>query len=255
MNEVIASDSDLLDELAKETSKCYNLKIMHLNVWGLLSMYNKLLSMLHELEEKNCAPDIIFVCETFLVDMKAPLCEYKEYNIGFPNKQSHKNGAIAILIHKVLVILLDLICRFLGIFKSCLTDLECKNAHNLIAGSNYSVPGTIDKAFITLHDDSINKIRLEKKQILIGTNQNFDFLDYRDTMKFLDVNLSSKLIPAIIWPTWITKDSATLIDNIYLSEELAKHHQLYILLNNISDHFPCILLLSKVYKKKESTNL
>ena len=31
-----------------------------MDVWGFLSKHDQLLSMLHELEEKNCAPDIIF---------------------------------------------------------------------------------------------------------------------------------------------------------------------------------------------------
>ena len=34
---------------------------MHLNMQALLSKHAKLLSMLHGLEEKNCAPDIIFL--------------------------------------------------------------------------------------------------------------------------------------------------------------------------------------------------
>ena len=107
-NETIASNADLfensdyctLDEVDKETTKCYDLTIMHLNVWGLLSKYDKLLSMLHELEEKNPAPDITFLCENSLVDKKVPLCEFKEYNMKFVNRQNHKNGDIAILICK-----------------------------------------------------------------------------------------------------------------------------------------------------------
>ena len=58
--------------------------------------------------------------------------------------------------------------------------------------------------FITLNAYLINKIILEEKQILIRTNQNHDFLktnNHRNTKEFLDLNLSSKLIPAIIWKT------------------------------------------------------
>ena len=55
---------------------------MHLNVQGLLSKYDKLLSMLHELKEKNCVPDIIILCETFLV-ITFPLCEFRKYNMEF----------------------------------------------------------------------------------------------------------------------------------------------------------------------------
>ena len=68
--------------------KCYNLRIMYLNVWGLFSKYNKLLTMLCELEEKGNAPDIIFSCETFLVDMK--VSEFREYDMEFLNRQNLK---------------------------------------------------------------------------------------------------------------------------------------------------------------------
>ena len=43
---------------------CYNLKIIHLNMWVLLSTNDKLFSILDELKEKKSAPDIIFLCET-----------------------------------------------------------------------------------------------------------------------------------------------------------------------------------------------
>ena len=56
----------------------YKLKMVYLNLWSLLHNYDKVLSDLCELKEKNCISDIIFLCETFLVDMKVPLCEIKE---------------------------------------------------------------------------------------------------------------------------------------------------------------------------------
>ena len=77
-----------------------------------------------------------------------------------------------------------------GIFKSCFIELEYKNAHNIITGSIYRVPGTI-------YDDLINKMRLKKNS---NENQNLDFLklyNHRNTMEFLDISLSSKLIAVI----------------------------------------------------------
>ena len=79
-----------MDELDKETTKCYYLKIMILNVPGLISKEDKLLTMLHELKEKICAPDVVFLCEPFLVDMKVPLFKFKEYNMEFVHRQTTK---------------------------------------------------------------------------------------------------------------------------------------------------------------------
>ena len=97
-----------------------------------------------------------------------------------------------------------------------------------------------------------NKKHYTWKKLLPGTCQNLDFLKinkYRTTMEFLDINLSSRLVPTIMQPTQITKNNATFSHDIYLFKELSKHYHLYILLNDISDHFPCIVLLSNVHRK------
>ena len=74
---------------------------------------------------------------------------------------------------------------------------------------------------------SMSKIRLErKKQTLIRTNQNIDFLkinNHRNTMDLFYINPISKLISTIMLLTQITKNIATLINDTYLSEELAKY--------------------------------
>ena len=72
-NGVTESDSDLFEnsdtcsvnKSGNETTKHYYLKIMYLSVQVLLSKHDKLLSTLHELVKKNCAPDIIILGESF----------------------------------------------------------------------------------------------------------------------------------------------------------------------------------------------
>ena len=53
----------------------------------------------------------------------------------------------------------------------------------------------------------------------------------------------------IIGPTRVTTESATLIDNIYLSENLAKQYHSLVLIEDMSDHFPCVMSFNKQYKK------
>ena len=57
--------------------------------------------------------------------------------------------------------------------------------------------------------------------------------------EFLGILYSFNLFPLITKPTRVTKDSATLIDNIFTNDfkETINHHQ-GILFNDISDHFP-----------------
>ena len=53
------------------------------------------------------------------------------------------------------------------------------------------------------------------------------------------------LLPTITRPSRITSHSATLIDNIYVSEELHRNFESVILLNDMSDHLPLITMLSQ----------
>ena len=83
-------------------------------------------------------------------------------------------------------------------------------------------------------------------------DQNLDYMKsqyHSRTMEFLDVNLTNFVYPTISRPTRITKNTATLIDNIYISEFLANNYKTYILEEEISDHLPCLLLLNKPFKK------
>ena len=66
---------------------------------------------------------------------------------------------------------------------------------------------------------------------------------HTQTQHFLEATLENNLIPTITKPTRVTHNSATLIDNIFLKSELHETHQSKILIDNISDHYPSLLLL------------
>ena len=65
----------------------------------------------------------------------------------------------------------------------------------------------------------------EKKNLIIGIDHNMDLLKtdkHRSTQDLLDNILDLKLVPTILRPTRICHTAATLIDNIFISEELDK---------------------------------
>ena len=82
--------------------------------------------------------------------------------------------------------------------------------------------------------------------VVIGLDHNLDLLKssmHTQTQQFLEVTLENNLIPTITKPTRVTHSSATLIDNILLKSELHETHQSKILIDNISDHYPSLLLM------------
>ena len=88
----------------------------------------------------------------------------------------------------------------------------------------------------------ISKIKREHKRIIIGTDQNLDYLKI-NSMKFFDINLTHNLKPTICKPTRVTHNSATLIDDIYIDAELILNVKSHIIVTNISDHFLCIAVV------------
>ena len=86
-------------------------------------------------------------------------------------------------------------------------------------------------------------------------DHNLDFLKseiHTPTAKFIATNLEHDLISCITRPTRITKDTATLIDNIFIDSKYQEIYNSDILLENISDHLPCRTIIPNRFIKKNS---
>ena len=66
---------------------------------------------------------------------------------------------------------------------------------------------------------------------------------HMQTNHFLEKNLDLDLIPFISKPTRITKKTATLIDNVMISPKLQSEMNPHLLVEDISDHLPILILL------------
>ena len=91
--------------------------------------------------------------------------------------------------------------------------------------------------------------RLKKQkdhEIVIGLDHNLDLLKShlnQPTNDFIELNLDRELIPCITKPTRITSKSATLIDNILISRSLQRNFTSFVVIEDISDHFACLVVL------------
>ena len=85
-----------------------------------------------------------------------------------------------------------------------------------------------------------------------------DLLKYRThrlTEEFLDSNYDKNIHQTISRPTRITKNSATLIDNIFISEDLLDNYKSGILVNDMSDHLPCLLTIQNIDHDTKGPNM
>ena len=89
---------------------------------------------------------------------------------------------------------------------------------------------------------------MEKKEIILGMDHNLDLLKcglHKHTQLFLDILLDKNIYPTITRPTQICHNTATLIDNIFVSERLHKYFESAIILEDISDHLLTLALLKQ----------
>ena len=88
-------------------------------------------------------------------------------------------------------------------------------------------------------------------------DHNLDLLKshiHKKTQQFLNLNLDLDLFPVITRPTRITHTSATLIDNIFLDSRLTGQTVKKILVDDISDHLPSVLILENLNPSKKKEN-
>ena len=98
--------------------------------------------------------------------------------------------------------------------------------------------------------ETIPKVKSEDrdKQLILGMDHNLDLLksnNHSATQKCLDMLIDNGLLPTITRPTRITQQSATLIDNIFISEVLQCNFDSAILIHDMSDHLPTLALMKQ----------
>ena len=239
------SDSKTLD------SGPTDLRVLHLNVRSILPIQDDLAQFLNASDV-----DICTLNETWLkkqnnrfLKMKGFKCELKE------RSENHKGGGVGIAISNRLKYTrrTDLESK-LASNELCVIKLLC-HSKNILIVSLYRAPSSPCRDFVENYKTLLGLLNGEKKPYLIGTDHNFDLLkctNHRITKEFLDSNLDNDCWPTITKPTRITKSSATLIDNIIVSASIYNAYQSGILLEDLSDHFPCILVAKNILKQTKA---
>ena len=227
-----------------------NIKIGHINVHSIPNKYEDIKDLLDAMQEKNLLPDILLLCETFFNCRNYDKFHFQNYDIISEYRKDKSKGGVSIMVRSNLKynVRQDLTvfreCKFESVF----IEICRKNKTNIIVGEIYRVPGTNEADFINDYESIITKIKQEQKRIIIGTDQNLDYLKvnlHNNTMKFFELNLMNRLLPSITKPTRITHRSATLIDNIYIDAEITTNVNSYIATTDISDHFLCIAIIQE----------
>ena len=232
----------------------YNLLVLQLNIRSLLVHQLELNQLKHMTEKKNSWIDLILLCETFLSKQTVNMVNVPGFTHIDNYRKNKKGGGVSILIRE-------------GISFKCRQDLEVfeegqtgsvfieilnKNGRKIILGSLYRPPNTGIEQFSDHLIDIINRAKRPKggisPELVLGMDHNIDLLmgkQHAQTHKFIEDLSRLDILPIITRSSRITSHSATLIDNIYVSEQLHRSFESAILMSDISDHLPILAMFKQ----------
>ena len=243
-----------MDEIETITNHNDKYISIHLNIQSLPSKFDELNNTLRHFGKNGQNIDFIMLCETFLTDTNEHLYKIPGYTLITQNRKIRQRGGIAIYINEKHNVFCkkDVGINIEGIFESLFVEVDTPDKTKLIIGEIYRVPGTNEADSLTYFEQTINSLS-SYKEIVIGTDQNFDYLKYdshKPSMDLLQLFITNGLMPTITKPTRVTHSTATLIDNIYLSTRLKENSTSAILCSDISDHFLVFTVTKKQTKNK-----
>ena len=230
----------------------YNLTILQLNIRSLLAHQTDLKLLLNLLDKKKTKVDAVLVCETFLTKQTNQLVNIPGYVLINKNRTNSRGGGVAILLKDNIPYKKrdDITTMIEKEVESVYAEIMCRNGTKLLLGNLYRAPNTNGKLFSEHVVEVLSRVksRTPNMEIVLGMDHNHDLLKsdtHKQMEEFLDLMVNSEMWPTITHPTRVTQTSATLIDNIFISSKL--HHQFnsMLILDDISDHLPSLVLLKQ----------
>ena len=250
---------DLLEVLKqkKDVFKCLSLNIQSLN-----AKFDELKIYLQNFEQNQCNLDAVCLQETWINERNSDINMFQldGYQLISQVCKSTSHGGLAIYLNEnikfeVLSINVSESNKWEGLFIKLFLD----NNKQLTIGNIYRPPrGRTDDYNIFLNEFD-NLLKKLKGEVIIAGDFNIDLLKINEKTVFseyFECILSNGFIPKITFPTRLTRNSGTLIDN-FLCKILANFSKSTsgICTAKISDHQPYFICLDYLNIKKNKHKL
>ena len=238
-------------DIAKNANK-EQFKSVHWNIQGLSSKFDELKFLLSQFSDCGIRLDCIMLCETFINDNNAYLFDIPGFNFIFKNRKLLSKGGVAIYIRNDIQYKLreDLSTFYEGEFESVFIEIIGTKSP-IILGEIYRTPSSDVRLSLERYMSLLNKFTDCKIPVMIGTDQNFDYMKIftnNNISVLLDSYFDANFIPTITKPTRIfssaDRSSATLIDNIYVKNTNLRITS-GIICYDKSDHLPIFCFIDK----------
>ena len=187
-----------------------------------------------------------------LSSAKESLVKIESHKLINKNRTDRIGGGVSILVNKALRSRARPDLRIhTEILEHVVVELKT-DKRNILLVSGYRPPNTNVRKFLREYKELLQTLCKQKDhELIIGLDHNLDLLQshqHSQTNEFLELNLKKNLLPSISKPTRITNKTATLIDNIMLSTKLQYQMESHIIIDDMSDHLPCLVTLKNQNK-------
>ena len=232
-----------------------NLNIMHLNICGLINKQDSLSRLLTTLGGRNKV-NVVSLNETWLCRDTETRVNIPGYNYAGSCHIGKKGGGVGFLISEEVKFRehrLDL--KDTTTLEAYCVELKSK-ANPVLLVTLYRPPNQPIQTSIKDLRSLFTILNAEKRPVVVCTDHNLDLLratSHAKTQEFLEITSESGFLCTVSKPTRITHQSATLIDNIFTSKEFSEGYKCWILLEDLSDHMPCLLSLPRVEIDRKHT--
>ena len=260
--QVLTSSTYCTTEEFSSLTDAYNhdcLSVFNANSRSLMRNKDKYELLFEYLYSKNSFKfDVLCFDETWLSTDLENQALFDSYNAIFRHKQPQKKGGgLAIFIGKTLSyqVRSDIVIpeALHNIFDCLFVDIYVNKSKYTI-GLMYRSPShnSIPEVNRFLQDILETQDREGSKLILLG-DLNINLLNvgiHAPTAEYLDIMVSSNLLPKVTLPTRVSRSSATLIDHLFTNIESSLAGTIR---TDITDHYSNFLLI-KLLKEKRHEN-
>jgi hypothetical protein len=237
--------SDTFNENYSESSS--DLTLIHTNIQSFFGEdhHDQFCTLMGSL---NVSFDILCFSETWLKENTKDLISFPNYRPFHLTRERCRGGGVSVFVSDRCNSSIALNgCRCNANIEALFVDIKYCNK-NITVGVVYKSPLADNTLFLSELEQLITTLNVNKDQFVVCGDFNLDLLNYLNhnpTLQFLNSMSASYLKPLISKPTRITDNSATLIDNIFLSN--ANDCSAGILLSDISDHYPIFSVIKKYF--------
>ena len=240
----------------KDINKFFNfddteaVNVLHVNVRSMNKKFCHLESLLANILQPLSA---IAVTETWLSESSKNIFFIPNYQFVSNSRSIKSGGGVGLFIHSSFSFSIrNDLNRMTEHIECVFVEINQHKKKNIIIGAIYRPPNgdhtTIGMFNMELHN-ILKTINNEKsKLVLLAGDYNLDLLKHdkhRPTSDFLNNLLSFSFYPTINYPTRISSNSSTLIDNIFVNCT-PNHIESAILCNDLSDHLPVAVHIKSV---------